>query len=140
MKTTLKMSNMEAQAGKEPREAGHGLMDQLWAQRVISIHLKGLELMAFKLSYKSFSQFCSVAQSCPALCYPHGLQHAASLSITNSQSLLKLMSTESVMLSNHLILCHPLLLLPSILYQMSIKFGSENQKVVWPVVGMRYSE
>ena len=38
----------------------------------------------------------------------------ASLSITNSQSLLKLMSTESVMLSNHLILCHPLLLPPSI--------------------------
>ena len=36
--------------------------------------------------------------------------HQASLSITNSQSLLKLMSTESVMLSNHLILCHPLLL------------------------------
>ena len=38
----------------------------------------------------------------------------ASLSITNSRSLLKLMNTESVMPSNHLILCHPLLLLPSI--------------------------
>ena len=43
---------------------------------------------------------------------PHG--HQASLSITNSGSLLKLMSIESVMPSNHLILCHPLLLLPSI--------------------------
>ena len=43
---------------------------------------------------------------------PHGLTAArqASLSITNSQSLLKLMSIESVMLSNHLILCRPLLL------------------------------
>ena len=40
--------------------------------------------------------------------------HQASVSITNSQSLLKLMSIESVMLSNHLILCHPLLLPPSI--------------------------
>ena len=39
----------------------------------------------------------------------------ASLSITNSQSLLKLMVIESVMPSNHLILCHPLLLLPAIL-------------------------
>ena len=39
---------------------------------------------------------------------------APSLSITNSQSLLKLMSVESVMPSNHLILCRPLLLLPSI--------------------------
>ena len=38
----------------------------------------------------------------------------ASLSITNSRSLLKLMSIESVMPSNHLILCHPLLLLPSL--------------------------
>ena len=38
----------------------------------------------------------------------------ASLSITNSRSLLKLMSIESVMPSNHLILCRPLLLLPSI--------------------------
>ena len=47
----------------------------------------------------------------------HGLHAAyqASLSITNSRSLFKLMSIESVMPSNHLILCHPLLLLPSIL-------------------------
>ena len=42
------------------------------------------------------------------------MDYQASLSITNSQSLLKLMSIESVMLSNHLILCHPLLLLPSV--------------------------
>ena len=47
---------------------------------------------------------------------PHGLHVAlqASLSVTSSQSLLKLMSIELVMPSNHLILCHPLLLLPSI--------------------------
>ena len=45
---------------------------------------------------------------------PWTAAHQASLSITNSQSLLKLMSIESVMPSNYLILCHPLLLLPSI--------------------------
>ena len=45
---------------------------------------------------------------------PWTAAHQASLSITNSWSLLKLMSIESVMLSNHLILCRPLLLLPSI--------------------------
>ena len=46
---------------------------------------------------------------------PHESQHAkASLSITNSQSLLRLTSIESVMPSSHLILCHPLLLLPPI--------------------------
>ena len=46
----------------------------------------------------------------------------ASLSITNSQSLLKLMSIESVMPSNHLILCHPLLLLPSIFPSIRVFF------------------
>ena len=47
--------------------------------------------------------------------WPHGLQHARPpCPITNSWSLLKLMSIESVMPSNHLILCHPLFLLPSI--------------------------
>ena len=45
----------------------------------------------------------------------------ASLSITNSQSLLKLMSIELVMPSNHLILCHPLLLLPSIFLSIRLK-------------------
>ena len=44
----------------------------------------------------------------------------AYLSITNSQGLLKFMSTELVMLSNHLILCHPLLLLPSIFHSIRV--------------------
>mgnify|MGYP007134210778 CR=1 FL=1 len=58
--------------------------------------------------------FRSVAQSCPILATPWTAAHQAPLSITNSQSLLKLLSIESVMPSNHLILCHPLLLPPSI--------------------------
>ena len=49
----------------------------------------------------------------------------ASLSITNSRSLLKLMSIESVMPSNHLILCHPLLLLPSIFPSVRV-FSKES--------------
>ena len=58
----------------------------------------------------------------------------ASLSITNSQNLFKLMSTESVMPSNHLILCHPLLLLPSIfpsirIFSMSQFFPSGGQSI-----------
>jgi len=56
------------------------------------------------------SYFSSATQSCLTLC----IAHQASLSTTNSQSLLKLMSIELVMPSNHLILCHPLLLPPSI--------------------------
>ena len=54
-------------------------------------------------------QFSSVAQSCPTLCDPWTAARQASLSITNSRGLLELMSTESVMSSNHLILCRPLL-------------------------------
>ena len=58
----------------------------------------------------------------------------ASLSITNSRSLLKLMSIESVIPSNHLILCHPLLFLPSIFppsgsFQMSQFFASGGQRI-----------
>ena len=55
-------------------------------------------------------QFSSVTQSCLTLCDPMDSAHQASLSITNSQSLLKFMSIKSVMPCNHLILCHPLLL------------------------------
>ena len=58
----------------------------------------------------------------------------ASLSITKSRSLLKLMPIEVVMPANHLILCHPLLLLPSIIpnirtYQMSQFFASGGQSI-----------
>ena len=56
----------------------------------------------------------------------------ASLSITNSQSLLKLMSIELVMSSNHLILCHPLFLLPSIFPSIS-SFSNESALCIkWP--------
>ena len=56
----------------------------------------------------------------------------ASLSITNSQSLLKLMSTESVMSSNHLILCHPLLLLPLIFPSIRVFSNESVLYIRWP--------
>ena len=59
---------------------------------------------------------------------PWTAAHQASLSITNSQSLLKLMSIELVMPSIHLILCHPLLLPPSILPSIRI-FSDEIRRV-----------
>ena len=55
-----------------------------------------------------------------------------SLSITNSQSLLKLMSIESVMLSNHLILCHPLLLPPSIFPSIRVFSNKPALCIRWP--------
>ena len=56
----------------------------------------------------------------------------ASLSITNSQSLLKLMSIESVMPSNHLILCHPLLLLPPIPPSIRVFSRESTLRMRWP--------
>ena len=56
--------------------------------------------------------------------------HQASLSITNSQSLLKLMSIKSVTPSNHPILCYPLLLLPSIFPSIRV-FSSESVLCIW---------
>ena len=58
--------------------------------------------------------------------------HRASLSITNSQSSLKLMSTESVMPSSHLILCHPLLLLPPIPPSIRVFSNESTLRMRWP--------
>ena len=71
---------------------------------------------------KEFSQFSSVAQSCPTPCEPWTAAHQASLSISNSQSPPKLMSIELVMPSNHLILCCPLILLPLIFPSIRVFF------------------
>ena len=63
---------------------------------------------------------------------PWTAAHQASLSITNSWSLLRLMSTESAMQSNHLILCRPLLFLPSVFPNIWI-FSSESAlHIKWP--------
>ena len=105
----------------------------------------------FLLQWMKVKSEREVAQSCPTLSDPmdcslpgssvHGIFHAKvlewgaialSLSIINSQSLLKLMSIESVMPSNHLILYHPLLLLPSILPNIRV-FSNESALCIrWP--------
>ena len=63
---------------------------------------------------------------------PWTAAHQASLSITNSQSLLKLMPVESVMPSSHLILCCPLLLLPSILRSIKVFPNESALSIRWP--------
>ena len=75
--------------------------------------------------------FSSVAQLCPTLC--DSMNHSTSgLSITNSWSAPKLMSIESVMRSNHLILCHPLLLPPSIFPSIRIFSNKSILHMRWP--------
>ena len=76
-------------------------------------------------------QFISIAQSCLTLSDPMDCSTPGLPIITNSWSLRKLMSIESVMPSNHLILCHPLLLLPSIFPSIRVfsRVSSSHQVV-----------
>ena len=66
---------------------------------------------------------CSVTKSCPTFCNPMAVARQASLSFTVSRSLLRFRSIESVRLSNHLIFCCPLLLLPSIFPSIRVFFS-----------------
>ena len=75
---------------------------------------------------------CSLAKLCPTLCSPMDRSSQASLSFTISCSLLKFMSVELMMLSNHLVLCRPLLLLPSIFTSIRV-FSKESAILIrWP--------
>ena len=89
-----------------------------------------LQVLRVYIESQSVSQFSRSAVSDSAA--PWTVACQASLSTTNSQSLLKLMSIESVMPSNHLILCHPLVLLPSIFPSIRV-FPSESVLCIrWP--------
>ena len=77
----------------------------------------------------------SVPQSCPTLCGPMDYSTQAYLSIINSWSLLKLMFIELVMPSNHLILCHPLLLLPSIFPSIRVVSNESVLPIRWSRYG-----
>ena len=98
---------------------------------ILSIHEHSISFLRFvslsiSLIYVlEFSKFSSVIQSCPLFTTPWTAVHQASLLITNSWSLLKLMSIKSVMPSNHLILCRHLLFLPSIFPSISV-FSKES--------------
>ena len=77
-------------------------------------------------------QFSSVAHSCLILCDPWTAACQGSLSITNSCSLPRLMSIESVMSPNHLILCCPLLLLTSIFPNIRVFYNESALHIRWP--------
>ena len=98
---------------------------QLWSPRKYMSHLQG-----------AVDQFSSVQSlSCVRLFVtPWITDRQASLSITNSQSLLKLMSTDimSVMPSSHLILCHPLLHLPPVLPSIRVFSNESTLHMRWP--------
>ena len=75
---------------------------------------------------------CSVTQSGPTLCDPMDCSMPGFLSFTNSWSLLKLMSIELMMPSNHLVLCHLLLLLPSVFPSIRVFSNESALRIRWP--------
>ena len=96
---------------------------------------KGVSLKIHTVTHWHYNtKFCSVQSlTCVRLFVtPRTAARQASLSITNSQSLLKLMSIESVMPSNHLILRRPLLLLPSIFPSIRVFSNESVLRIRWP--------
>ena len=93
-----------------------------------------LSLILFAFSNFSFQFFSSVQSLSRVRLFatPWIAARQASLSITNSWSSLKPMSIESVMPSSHLILCHPLLLLPSIFSSIRVFSNESALRIRWP--------
>ena len=77
-------------------------------------------------------KFSSVTQSCPTRCDPMNRSIPCCLFITNTRSLPKFMSIESVMPSSHLILCLPLLLLPPIPPSIRVFCNESTLRIRWP--------
>ena len=75
---------------------------------------------------------CSVSKLCPTLFHPLDCTRQVSLSSTISWSLLKLMSIKLMMLSNHLILCCPCLLLPSVFPTIRVFSSELTLHIRWP--------
>ena len=92
----------------------------------------GLLFFLGHIPWSSPSVGSSVTQSCPTLCHPWTAARQVSLCITNCWSFLKLTSIESVMPSNHLILCHPLLLPPSIFRRIRVFSNESVLQIGWP--------
>ena len=88
----------------------------------------------YVFEFCSFCQFSSVQSLSHVQLFatPWTTARQASLSITNSWSLLKLMSIESVMSSNHLILCRPLLFLPPIPPSIKVFSNESTLRMRWP--------
>ena len=102
-------------------------LNEHFSKEDIQMSIKNMKRCSRSLIISSVNRSCLFVT-------PWAVAHQASLSITISQSLFKLISIRSVMPSNHLILCHPLLLLPSIFpsigsFQMSQFFASGGQSI-----------
>ena len=96
--------------------------------RKLSRNKIAILLLSASVQFSSFQSLSHVQ----LFATPWTIARQASLSITNSWSLLKLMSIKSVMPSNHLTLCHPLLLLPSIFHSTRVFSNESVLRIRWP--------
>ena len=105
----------------------------MWSSQMSSNFRTGIPgLCSGEQITKNGSQFSSVAQSCLTLCDPMGCSMLGFPVYHHSQSLLKLMPIESVMPSNHLILCCPLLLPPSVFPSIMVFSHESVLGIRWP--------
>ena len=105
-----------------------------WLQSPSTVILEPKKINSVNVPVFPFLQFSYVQSLSHVRLFvtPWTAAHQATLSITNTQSLLKLMSIASVMPSSHLILCHPLLLLPSIFPSIRVFSNESVLHIRWP--------
>ena len=123
METHSSMLAWEIPWAEEPGYSPWGHRESDMTER-LSTHMQEVNYLK--------NQFSSVPQSCPTFVTPWTAGPQASLSITNFWSLFKLTSIESVMPSNQLILCCPLLLLPSIFPSIRVFSNESLLRIRWP--------
>ena len=112
---------------------GQGIESGLKDEVALSICVPSMKGQSFGKRYQLITvPFSSVAQSHLTLCDPMDCSTPGFLSITSSWSLLKLMSIELMMPSDHLILCRPLLLLPSIFPSIMVFSNKSVLHIRWP--------
>ena len=116
-------------ASQSPRPGAHLGADPLQPEKRQCHHLEGAAGMAVSTPW---TICCSVTHSCLTLCGPTDCSAPGFPSFTVSKSLLKLMSIELVMPSNHLILCHPRVLLPSIFPSIKVFSNETVLHIRWP--------
>ena len=122
---TLRTKSWPTESLGNPKNTGVGSLSLLqgifWTQESNWCLLHCRQIL-YQLSYQGSTSSVQLLSRVWLFATPWTAAHQASLSITNFWSLLKLMSVELVMPSNHLILCHPLLLPPSILPSVRVFF------------------
>ena len=102
------------------------IMLAYWFEKAVNIFLSGQIVFAFQFSSVQSLSHVQLFET------PWSAARQASLSITNSQSSLRLTSIESVMPSSHLILCRPLLLLPLIPPSITVFSNDSTLRMRWP--------